>query len=251
MATWYETLAARGARRRRLRRRSPSCLDGRGVRLVAQPGSPDPLRGVVRHADPRRLETTRSRAGWSAERHHPDRDPARLDGELRGHARDRRRGAARRDRVAAPRALGADRVDAAPSCATGSGSRCARRCCRSRARPRTSRRSGSTSARRWSGFSRERARGQVGAGHGRGAWDRGRDRRGRGGRGRRRRAARPRSRRRRDRRPSRRRRALLRVRRALARGGRTGRGRGRAARSAASTASSTTRASTRTSTRSR
>ena len=77
-------------------------------------------------------------------------------------------------------------------------------------------------------WSRELARGQVGAGHGRGAWDRGRDRRGRGGRGRRRRAARPRSRRRRDRRPSRRRRALLRVRRALARGGRTGRGRGRA-----------------------
>ena len=54
---------ARRARRRRLQD-DHGAARRRGVRLVAQPRSPDPLRGVARLADPRRARPTRSRAAW-------------------------------------------------------------------------------------------------------------------------------------------------------------------------------------------
>ena len=149
MATWYELARAGGARRQDLRGDHRPARR-RGVRLVAQPGSSRPLRGVARLADPRRLERPDRERDGLPERHHPDRDPRGLDGELRGHRRARRCGAPRGARGAAPRAVVADRRPAAPSCATRWAWPCATRCCRSRARPRTTPRSGSTSARRWS-----------------------------------------------------------------------------------------------------
>ena len=92
MATWYERLEL-GVAGGDVFREITGAARGRGVRVLAQPGSPHPLRGVARLADPRRLDRSDRERHGDPERHHPDRDPPRLDRELRGH---RRRSATRR-----------------------------------------------------------------------------------------------------------------------------------------------------------
>src|SRR5262249_31727872 len=59
--------------------------------------------GVARLADPRRLGRPDRERHGAAERHYPDRHPARMDGELRGHGRRRGLDAPRGDRGAAAR----------------------------------------------------------------------------------------------------------------------------------------------------
>ena len=127
---------------------------------------------------------------------------ARLDGELRGHRRDRATQTSGRRSSRGIPSCGLGSRPGARSCATASASRCGTRSCRSRRLPRTSRRSGSTSTGRSS--TRDRSRRQVGARHGRRARDRRGHRRGRRRGGRRRRAARHRPCGRRHRRPPRR-----------------------------------------------
>ena len=88
MATWYESARARRTRRRDLPD-DHGAARRRVVRLVAQPRSPDPLRGVARLADPRRVDRPDRERHGDPDRHHPDGDPCRLDRELRRHRRDR------------------------------------------------------------------------------------------------------------------------------------------------------------------
>ena len=106
MATWHESLGL-GVPGGEVFETVTEHARRRDVPVLVQPRPSRPLRGVARLADPRRLGRPDRERNGSADGHHPDRDPARLDGELRGHRGDRGRVPAGRAGRAPSRALGA------------------------------------------------------------------------------------------------------------------------------------------------